>query len=174
MKHIIRLCIATSFALAFAGCLEFNRDALWNAPINEYDYCTYFKTDFPVGSMFVHRQDSWTDKRLDYKYELTVMQTNTPTVFVLDHGWTVLASNSGVVYDLPHKPILVDTSIEGSTNTEDSVYQVGDMFKSYGQYQYVGNAVVYYKGKDHVMKCFKRTSLSQDLVAEPYPFIYIR
>ena len=152
MKYVTMMSMIT--CLLIAGCVSFNRDALWNAPITAPSYCTYFNGDFPIGSVFVHRQDDWTDKRLEHEYELTVMQTNGQSLVVLDHGWTVYDhfKVDTVIY-LHHNPILVDYACEGSTN---ECYKVGDMFKSYGQYKYVSNLTIDYNGKPLKMKYFKK------------------
>ena len=156
--------------LVTPGCLSFNRDALWNAAIKDNEYCTYWKGDFPVGSMFVHREDDWTAKRLKYGYELTVTEIRGNTIR-LEHGWAVYGQShfdgeGGIVEEgrkMRTRPILV--SVLDSSNLK-----VGDMFKEYGQYKYECD-LDGEKGEGKI-PYLVQVNRCQDLVAEPYPFIH--
>ena len=165
-----------------AGCTSFNRDALWNAPITR-EYCTYYEADFPPGSLFVHSQTDWTEKRLDYGYELKVFAV-VDGWLILNHGWSYLSfghwpdnacSLSELAYEssfanpgwLRTTPIAVKVLDPGNI-------KVGDLFTVYGQYKYLGTAPRKFRGKTVWMKHLKQINSSQENVAAPYPFIYFR
>ena len=160
--------------IATTGCTSFNRDALWNACINETEYCTYYMEDFPVGSKFVHRQDDWTDKRLKKGYELKIMSVDGDEAR-LEHGWQVLRELNGNVVSVEDnqksaragrlctRPIIVKV-------LNPSNLKVGAFFTEYGQYLY-DKDIPYGGGK---IPYLIQENTCQDLVAEPYPFIYLR
>ena len=160
--------------IATTGCTSFNRDALWNACIDEPEYCTYYKEDFPVGSRFVHRVDDWTEKRLKKGYELKILQVNGAEAH-LDHGWEVLRKVNGKLVEVDEKP---KGHVPGRIYTrpiivrvlEANNLKVGEFFKEYGQYKYEKNI----KENGQTTPYLVQENTCQDLVAEPYPFIYHR
>lgn len=155
--------------IIMCGCTSFNRDALWNAPIAHSDYCTYFSEDFPVGSLFVHKCDDWTQKRLKYGYELKVIHKINNDTYVLDHGWTVTYKLliDGTTIPMNHRPIIVKI-----LNKNNNI-KVGDFFIIYGQYKYI--SIHNFKNKKYKnIKYFEQINHSQDDVVEPLPFIYFR
>ena len=180
--HTLKTIIGLAAVSAAVGCTSFNRDALWNAPIQVDNYCTYYKDDFPVGSKFVHKQDDWTDKRLKYGYELKVLgQANDS--FLLDHGWRVyapVAPKQGSVSDdfspsfplesldfLYTDPILVKV-------LDPSSVKVGELFTAYGQYVFEGYETVKVGKVALRVKTLRQLNTDQTPVVKPYPFVYCR
>ena len=172
--------------MASTGCTSFNRDALWNACLDEDEYCTYYKEDFPVGSEFVHRQDDWTDYRLKNGYELKIMAVDGDEAR-LEHGWNALRKRDGKIVSVGNKT-KEEVAKEDKNNKARFVQErvnirpivvkvldkdnlkVGEFFKEYGQYKYekdtsLGNGKVPYLVQENTC---------QDLVAEPYSFFYFR
>ena len=181
MQKALKAVAIAAMAAALGGCTSFNRDALWNAPITLDNYCTYYKDDFPVGSKFVHKQDDWTNKRLKYGYELKVVGT-AGKFFVLDHGWRVYAPQTTFEQGkcdkdfspefpmesldfLYTEPILVDV-------LEPNAVKVGDLFKEYGQYEFVGFKDVSVVGKVVPLKLIRQLNTDQTPVVKPYSFFY--
>ena len=160
--------------MATTGCTSFNRDALWNACINEDEYCTYYPEDFPIGSEFVHRMDDWTEKRLAKGYELKVVAVNGDEAR-LEHGWQVLRK-------IDKKVVSVDENKKSARDcrlcTRPIIVKVlnpinlkiGEFFIEYGQYLYDKDIEIGEKKIPYLIQ----ENTCQDLVAEPYPFIYHR
>ena len=181
LAALAAVCTAALASLA-AGCTSFNRDALWNAPIPD-EYCTYYAVDFPPGSLFVHSQNDWTEKRLAYRYELKVLGEDAGWL-ILDHGWAVLDSSHDMLYQLmwdkaachafwPNPRWMQTEPIAVKVLDPDGV-KVGDLFTVYGQYRYLGLAPRKFNGKTFQMKHLQQINSLQDAVAEPYPFVYFR
>jgi len=178
--------------LSLCGCMSFNRDALWNAPLPMQNYCTYYAEDFPIGSMFVHRLDDWTRYRTRWGYELKTTAQTSDGSFILQYGWDVfweetLSYNAFAgseslytmpISDSPNPQGLTGTVIRSRPIIVKTLYpervKVGEFFTEYGQYKFTGYRTVKINGKKVKMKAFTQVNESQELVAKPYPFVYFR
>ena len=187
LKNIILAC---AVATTLTGCVGFNRDALWNACIAESEYCTYWAGDFPVGSEFVHREDDWTEYRIEHGYELTIKEINGDEA-KLEHGWQVLRKVDGKVVkvsrvqDEKDKKEDAEARAKGKKDSkreqrlcirpivvkvlEPEHLQVGEFFKEYGQYKYEKNTKL---ENGAVVPYLIQENTCQDLVAEPYGFFH--
>ena len=179
MKNIF---LGLMMVICGVGCTSFNRDALWNAPIDEKSYCTYYKDDFQPGSLFVHRQDDWTDKRLSYGYELKVIDIVDNWV-MLDHGWSSISPryNSFDFKNDPKSPYTTLNTMFWMRTSPIFVkvlhpenVKIGELFKEYGQYMYLYDDFITVSNKEYFAKHLEQINESQELVAKPFPFIYIR
>lgn len=183
MKLSLSLFLLGVYALS--GCIPFNRDALWNAPIPMEEYCTYYQEDFPMGSLFVHRLDEWTEYRIRWGYELKVLKKIGNQV-VLQHGWNVFNNGFDTYYDFPYTdfdrlyrkwqriPTYMSLSPIVVIPLHPDNVQVGDFYREYGQYKYESKMLLWINGKSTWVKVFRQINTSQELVAEPYPFFYFR